>query len=74
MKRRIGFIVVSLLVLSASIAWGDQKFNPHTGHWETADPDWTLRYNPNENHWQYAPPDEPPEYNPHENKWEWPSY
>ena len=63
------FLTIFLLAAS-SLALADQKYNPHTGSWETTDSDSTLQYNPHENSWEYADPDASARYNAFENIWE----
>jgi len=48
----------------------EQKYNPHTGKWETMRPGSELKYNPYSGAWNYAAPDARPTYNPHEGRWE----
>ena len=72
--RKIMAIVVALMI-AAGVAQAEQKYNPHSGEWETV-PDnsnWQTRYNPHEGDWSYQPQNAQIEYNPFENKWEWDS-
>jgi len=72
--RTIAIFFIAML-LAVSAAYCDQKYNPHSGGWETV-PDgsnWTNQYNAHDNNWSYQPQDAKIEYNPHESKWDWDS-
>ena len=64
---------VLLTILLASPVWSEQRYNPHSGEWETvpAGSDWTTQYNPHDGSWSYQPREARTEYNPHEGRWDW---
>jgi hypothetical protein len=63
-------LLSGLVLLYAPALSAQQRYNPHTGGWETAPPDAQLRYNPHSGNWGYAAPDASPQYNPHTRKWD----
>jgi len=86
--RKVFVCLIGLtLILGASLAQAEQKFNPFSGQWETTYPESQLRYNPMDGTWQYLTPRpaEPTpipvlpvpqfprlEFNPFNGKWEFP--
>ena len=47
------YFLTILLLAASTLTLADQKYNPHTGSWETTDGDSTLQYNPYEDEWKY---------------------
>jgi len=70
MKITLTYLLAFSLAFLSQISFAEQKYNPHTGTWETTTPDAKLQYNPHSNSWKYSAPNSSPQYNPHNNSWD----
>jgi hypothetical protein len=67
MQRVLKVMLVPFLFNAAvAAAQVTPKYSPHSGYWETVQPDSNL--NPPPGQWNYAAPNATPPYNPHENR------
>ena len=69
MKKII--FAIALIVLIATQAEAGQKYNAHSGQWETVPDSWQTKYNAHTNEWSYQPQNARTEYNAHEGTWDW---
>lgn len=66
-------LLVFSFMLSINLLAAGQKYNPHSGGWETVPQNWETKYNPHDGNWSYQPKDAKTVYNPHEGTWDWDS-
>jgi hypothetical protein len=71
MKKML--LLAFTLALSANLMAGGQKYNPHSGKWETVPDNWETKYNPHDGTWSYQPKGATTIYNAHEGTWDWDS-
>ena len=64
-----GLIILAVILFASLPAAADQKYNPHSGQWETTTQNSELRYNPHSGQWGYSS-GTVPRYNPFENQWD----
>ena len=66
-------LIAAALILLATAAQCEQRYNAMTGKWETVpdSSDWQNRYNPMDGTWSYQPAEARTEYNPFEGTWDW---
>ena len=68
---KIKTAIIALFILLPSICLAEIKYNPMTGHWESAPRDSSLKYNPWDRDWSYERRDSNLEYNPWTGKWDY---